>query len=145
MPNLLWVDDDAPHRFRYEEIVLRDEYGWSIAWAGCVQSAVTALCARPFEAIVLDQMLPLTANSRAVGYWGGYALWHWLKACQDPIPRPPPEHESLFVRHTPLSANGTAPVCIVSAFEDLTVQRAIRAACPKIAIFAKPLELDELE
>ncbi|MET0388471.1 MAG: response regulator [Polyangiales bacterium] len=145
MPDLLWVDDDGPHRFKYEEVVLREDHGWQITWSRSIEGAIDALATRRFDAIVLDQMLPLADDSAAAGYWGGYALLHWLKGCKEPTPQPPPEHARRFVGKTPHPGNAEARVCIVSAFEDLTVQKAIRTVCPQIAIFPKPLELERLE
>jgi CheY-like chemotaxis protein len=144
---LLWVDDDGPHRFRYEEAVLLEDHNWRVTWSSCVEQAVEFLACQPFASIVLDQMLPLRNEAPAVGYWGGYSVLHWLKRCKDPIPPPPIEHQQLVEGREPLKANIRAPVCIISAFEDLTVQGAIRKASPTapIPIYAKPLELQNLE
>jgi CheY-like chemotaxis protein len=143
MPNLLWVDDDAPDRFRYEEVVLREDYDWHVTWCQHVDGAASHLTDRTFDAVVLDQMLPLTADSNAVGYWGGYALLHWMRESGGRAPGLPSEHEEILRNRRPHPSNSQTRVCIISAFDDIQVKTAIRAISPKIDIFPKAAEHEE--
>ena len=54
---LLWTDDDGADWFVYEAAMLR-RAGWEIHWARDVTSAVDRLSAEPFDALIIDQMLP---------------------------------------------------------------------------------------
>lgn len=142
---LLWVDDDGPDRFRYEEAVLIEDRGCQVGWAATVAQALERLRREPYDAIVLDQMLPFTEHSPVTDYWGGCVVLHWLKLSSYPPTAPPPEHPQLFAGEPPLLANVQAPVCFVSAFMDDDVHRELLRACNLLRIFAKPLDLDVLE
>jgi CheY-like chemotaxis protein len=141
---LLWVDDDGPNRFRYEEAVLKEDRRCAVDWASNVEHALSLLRTEAFDAIVLDQMLPLTEHSTASDYWGGCVVLHWLKLSSYPATAPPTLQPALF-RAPPLPANVAAPVCFVSAFSDDDVHRELLRADRTLPIFAKPLDLDLLE
>lgn len=142
---LLWVDDDGPARFRYEEAVLKEDRGCQVGWAASVAAALHALRSELYDAIVLDQMLPITDSSPVSDYWGGCVILHWLKLSSYPPTAPPSEQPQLFQGPPPIAANVAAPVCFVSAFNDDDVHRELLRACADMPIFAKPLELAVLE
>ena len=92
---LLWTDDDGRDWFVYEEHMLRAE-GWEVRWARDLDEAAALLAAEPFDALVLDQMLPFTfanigAEPHARRLWGGCLLLWWLRQRRWPerAPYPP--------------------------------------------------------
>lgn len=155
---MLWVDDDAPGRFVYEAYLV-EQAGWDLTWATHVLGAAEALCATPFDALVLDQMCAFhdAKNSGPLSrafqpehqLWSGCFLLRWLRG------QPPPE-AAPWLAHAdkqrlwglePLEANRSIPAIIASAFHAETVERAIRSASPQdanIEFIAKPLSEDAL-
>lgn len=142
--NLLWIDDDGPDRFLYEEYVLQGK-GWRVVWATSVREALEILGKDGFDAILLDQMLPLNPGPLApADVWSGCLLLYWLRGMARPPAAPQVEEPDVFGYVSPLSSNRAIKVIIVSAFHDDEVEEAIRAAEASIPIVKKPIDLEKL-
>lgn len=145
-PRLLWTDDDGRERFLYEEYVIRDE-GWEIAWAEGVSEASRLLAREPFDALILDQMMPYEGlRQNEFLLWGGCLLLRWLRGA------PPPaalelELDGGLYASQPLDVNRDIPAFVVSGFYDASVAEAFREASPQdrdLRIMPKPVEVDEV-
>jgi hypothetical protein len=149
MPNrevrfLLWIDDDGPGRFLYEEYMLTKR-GWSIVWATSVRDALERLGSEGFAAIMLDQMLPLDPGPLApTDVWSGCLLLYWLRGRPRPAAAPQAEDPDMFLEFSPLGGNRSSTVIIVSAFHDDEVEEAIKAIEPSMQVIKKPIDLDKL-
>lgn len=142
--NLLWIDDDGPGRFLYEEYVLQGK-GWRVVWATSVREALEILGKDGFDAILLDQMLPLNPGPLApADVWGGCLLLYWLRGLLRPSAAPQVEEPDVFGYVSPLASNRATKVIIVSAFHDDEVEKAIRSAEVSMQIVKKPIDIDYL-
>jgi CheY-like chemotaxis protein len=142
--NLLWIDDDGPERFLYEEYVLQGK-GWRVVWATSVREALEILSKEGFDAILLDQMLPLNPGPLApADVWSGCLLLYWLRGMLRPSAAPQVEEPDMFGDISPLLSNRLNKVIIVSAFHDDEVEEAIRTVEASISIVKKPIDLDKL-
>lgn len=141
---LLWIDDDGPDRFPYEEYMLA-ESGWKVVWATSVRDALKKLSEDRFDAILLDQMLPVDPGPLApADVWSGCLLLYWLRDLTRPAAAPQAETPNVYGDGDPLEANRKAKVVIVSAFHDDEVEGAINAADNTIQIVKKPVDLELL-
>ena len=140
---LLWIDDEGPGRFEYAARRLTRE-GWTITWARSVADGARALREAGFVAVVIDQMLPLTDDTRDATVWGGCALYRWLR--RKPLPVGAPANV-MTPTGEPLAANVGLPVAIVSAYRHDEVEAAVQEATPagaKLIYMGKPLDLEAL-
>lgn len=113
--NLLWIDDDRPNRFLYETMLLEND-GWRVIWAGTATSAAELLSTQPFEAAILDIMLPVDENAAPTSC--GLHVLNWLR--QKSVVEPP-RHDSEAVEEMlrdrqPLDVNVSVPVVVATAF-----------------------------
>jgi CheY-like chemotaxis protein len=142
----LWIDDDGPDRFLYEEYRLR-EAGWTATWAENIHDAVHALANTPYSAMILDQMLPVEGLRNAQPFaerlgWGGAALLYWLRG--EPLPpNCPAEVNEILAPHfatPPLADNRQIPVVCLSAYANPEVRIALErmSAGPPLQL-AKPV------
>ncbi|HEY2295631.1 MAG TPA: hypothetical protein VGM86_33415 [Thermoanaerobaculia bacterium] len=148
-PNsLLWIDDDAPGRFRYEHQMLTQR-GWQITWAKCAEEAADLLRREVFRAIILDQMFPWSKQSPGTDtdeVWAGCFLLFWLRDKGRPSKAPPREpFDSLFTEtKAPLPSNRTIPVVLSSAYFDEDISASIFDIEPHIPELPKPIDLERL-
>ena len=141
---LLWIDDDGPDRFPYEEYMFIQS-GWKVVWATSVREALSKLGKDRFDAILLDQMLPLDPGPLApADVWSGCLLLYWLRGLPRPAAAPQVEDPNVFGEFVPLESNREVAVVIVSAFHDDEVEQAITTAEMTISIVKKPIDLDRL-
>jgi CheY-like chemotaxis protein len=151
---LLWTDDDGPDRFMFECHML-EKSGWKVDWALDVTEALDRLAKVPYDALLLDQMLPWRhedqnqLTTRETTPWGGYEVLHRLRRAQNRHDKAPPqsgEHGS-WVGTEPLAENVGVPVLVISAFYDKDVLAAIRSASVQdrdLVISPKPTNIDEI-
>jgi CheY-like chemotaxis protein len=140
-PRLLWTDDEGPGRFLYAAMRLERE-GWEITWARSVTEAAKLLKERPFDALVLDQMLPIADPSGGATVWGGCTLYRWLRGSAVAAGVPANLTAPAF---QPLRSNQKIPVAIVSAYRHDDVEHATNEATSDAASLAwigKPLDLE---
>lgn len=152
MPDLLWIDDDGrkegpnggPGRFPYEERVL-GRNGWKIHWARSGKKAADLLSEEVFQGVILDQMFPWKGRlSESEPVWAGCLLLAWLRGKDRPAEAPPiPGFEEL-AGYSPLLANQSIRVVLVSGFQDPDVERALRAIEPNLLQMMKPIDALEL-
>ncbi len=142
---LLWIDDDGPGRYEYERYLVERE-GWSLVWAENVLDAVKHLAAVPFDALVVDQMLPFDIEDRGFPEpWGGCLVLRWLRGTYPPrhVPRRMVTREGhLGAQPPPLPANVDLHVLVVSAYHNEDVLREMRSASEKdqnLVVASKPL------
>jgi CheY-like chemotaxis protein len=141
---LLWVDDDGPDRFLFEEFMLTRR-GWKVVWATSIRDALQKLGTNVFDAILLDQMLPVDPGPLApTDVWGGCLLLYWLRGMERPLAAPEVEEPDAFREVEPLASNRSITIVIVSAFHDDEVEEAIKSAAASIEIVKKPIDLDKL-
>lgn len=148
---LLWTDDDGADWFVYEASMLRRD-GFEIHWARDVTSAVERLSREPFDALIIDQMLPWRSGEAAEKrqIWGGCAILWWLRQQRWPaaVPFPTRIRELSLWDESPHPHNRTIPAIFVSAFYDEMVEQVTRgasAADDALEILAKPVRLDDLQ
>lgn len=142
---LLWIDDDGPGRFEYERYLVERE-GWSLVWAEHVLDAAKLLSSEPFEALVLDQMIPFDRDDFGpLDPWGGCLLLRWLRGTYPPrhVPLKMTTREGhLGVHAPPLPQNMGLRLLVVSAFHNDQVLAEIRSASEKdqhLVVASKPL------
>lgn len=141
---ILWIDDDGPRRFVYEEKRLRKEH-WEVTWARGVEEAVEALASREFLAILLDQMLPMGDPIRdRANVWQGCLLLYWLRGRDFPSHAPAIAEWREVGKRAPLATNRRAKMIVVSAYYDSEVDAAIRAIEPGLISIAKPIDASAL-
>jgi CheY-like chemotaxis protein len=142
MKRLLWSDDEGPGRFLYAAHLLQTD-GWDITWAASVEVAAEALRNQPFDAVVLDQMLPLAADGDRASVWGGCTLLRWLKG-RPPAPTAPPN--VVPPAGDPHADNRDAPMVILSAYRHDDVEAATREAFggEPVPLLPKPLDVEAL-
>lgn len=150
MPRLLWMDDEGARKFLYEDYKLKQQ-GWQIDWATSVDEAVHALCTRPYDAILIDQMMPLGGvGQQYIDVWTGCLLLWWLRRGTPPDVAPPPtlEASSALWEVSPLEANRTTPTICVSAFDDPDIRPVMLAASEtealRVPVLVKPIRFADL-
>ena len=150
---LLWTDDDGADWFVYEASML-SRAGWEIHWARDVTSAVERLSAEPFDALIIDQMLPWRTGevptAETIQIWGGCTILWWLRQqrCPEAVPFPTRIRELAFWNQQPHPGNRAVPAIFVSAFYDEQVEQVTRSASradASLEILAKPVRLGDLE
>lgn len=145
MPDLLWVDDDGPGMFLFEVFQL-EELGWTVHFTTHIEGAAEALRSRDFDAVLLDQMMPLAGGTdQPVDVWAGCLVLWWLRHQRPPGGAPAASIEATQVlwKAPPRAANTRAPALVVSAFDDPEVDAEIQAVLPGpegIDILVKPVE-----
>ena len=154
--SLLWTDDDAPDRFLFE-IGRIETRGWKVDWALDIWEAAQMLASRPFNALILDQMLPFHIGENAhepvykeTQVWGGCVLLRWLrgKGPPDKAPLDSIEPDQRLRRLHPQPENARIPVIVVSAFYDEDVLTAMRDASDidkTLEISSKTTNIAEIE
>jgi CheY-like chemotaxis protein len=141
---ILWIDDDGPRRFVYEQKLLERD-GWQVSWAGGVAEAVDALASRSFLAVLLDQTLPMGSPlSDRANVWQGCLLLHWLRGKPFPSQAPQIDEWERMGRLAPLDENRAARVILVSAYYDHEVDAAIRQIEPHLVSIVKPIDAASL-
>lgn len=159
MLRLLWIDDDGPSRFRFERRRLR-RMGWSVDWALGLQSAVGKLSEGPFDAILVDQMLPWPdreageSRDTKIEVWGGALLLWWLRRGRAPEALGSAVESRYADMWTvqPAAANRAVPAVVLSAFDDPDVRRQMLKVCDAgeggcafdTPVWTKPVDLDAL-
>ena len=150
MPHLLWIDDEGERKFLFEVYKLRKE-GWTIDWAVSVDEATMALASHAYDAVLLDQMMPLGGKgAHHVDVWTGCLVLWWLRRGTPPEAAPPPSIEAsrALWEASPLEANRKAKVICVSAFDDEDVVPVMQAVAsdgsPDVPILVKPIRFAEL-
>ena len=149
MPELLWVDDDGQDMFLYEVYELESR-GWTIHFAGSVSEATQRLSTQRFDAVLLDQMMPLEAGPhQSVDVWSGCMVGWWLRTAGPPpgVPKASLEQSQHLWTPPPIPHNQTIPVVIVSAFYDVDVAeqvRAIPSPSGAVEILPKPVDFEGL-
>lgn len=138
----LWVDDDGPERFMYEQYVL-ERQGWRIRWALNMLEASDCLKDQFFSVVIMDQMFPILDDEPSV--WGGYLLLAWLRGEKEIDPAAPCLPAELC-QSEPLEGNRTSVVIIASAFFDKETSDAL-GRLPhqaKTIVIPKPIHTDSL-
>ena len=147
---LLWADDDGPKHFLYELSVLESR-GWVVRWACSVEEAVRALRAEPFDALLLDQLMPVAEAGNCVVaerfVWSGALLVAWLRdpAALEALPAAVRAASAAVTAAPPHPENLLLPLQLVSAFDDPEVDALL--AKPTLGAprrIAKPVDLDDL-
>lgn len=147
---LLWTDDDGPKHFLYELAEL-EARGWTVRWARSVTEALRWLCAEPFEALIVDQLLPVAEAEQGVVaerfVWGGALIVAWLRAPEAlaALPAPLQALAAPLTAQRPHPENIDLPVQLVSAFDDAEVDALLNsAALGAPRRIPKPVDLDDL-
>ena len=139
---VLWVDDDGPERFMYEQFVL-ERQGWRIRWALNMLEAANYLKDMLFPVVIMDQMFPIQDDEPSA--WGGYLLLAWMRGEKEIDPAAPCLPAEIC-RSEPLEGNRAAVVIIASAFFDKATSDAL-ACLPhqaKTMVIPKPIHTDSL-
>ncbi len=118
--SLLWVDDDGPGRFRYEETLLRRE-GWTVIWATTTDSAAKILAKTGVDGVIADMMFPL-ANGDNPSIWSGFGLIKWLRGDWEGDWGDMQQAPAVLERYKPLEDNKDVPIVVVSAFFDAGIE-----------------------
>lgn len=141
---VLWVDDDGPDRFMYEEYLLGRK-GWVIRWACDVVTAACYLKDSRFSIVIIDQMLPIQVQGE-LSEWGGYHLLAWLRGAGGQHHPEAPGLPLELHQFGTLADNRSVPVIIVSAFSDETIEDATRRLpCQaSTAAIPKPIDISRL-
>jgi hypothetical protein len=141
LKEILWVDDDGPSRFVYEEYHL-SRAGWRLQWANSTEEAAKYLSRVRVAGVIIDSMHPLKNYGDSPTILGGYQLLKWLKddwsGHWGNAERIPPE----LARQKPLSENRQVPVLVVSSFYDDEVERRIQRLpqADELSWLAKPID-----
>lgn len=147
---LLWTDDDGPKHFLYELSELEGR-GWTVRWARSVTEAIRLLSAEPFEALIVDQLMPVAEAGNGVVaerfVWSGALLVAWLRA-PEALTALPARLQDLAAPLTcarPHPDNVGLPLQLVSAFDDPEVDALL--ATPALGAprrIPKPVDLEDL-
>jgi CheY-like chemotaxis protein len=141
---ILWVDDDGPRRFPYEQGLLERD-GWQVQFAEGIGEAVEALSKRVFLAVLLDQTLPMgSAVQDRANVWQGCRLLYWLRNHTFPGHAPVISEWERVGERKPHKRNRKAAVILVSGYYDPEVDAVIRALEPEIQSIVKPIDADAL-
>jgi len=150
MPRLLWIDDEGERKFLFEAYKLRQE-GWIVEWAVTVEEATAALSTQPYDAVLLDQMMPLGGDgSHHVDVWTGCLVLWWLRRGHPPEAAPPLSIEASRVLWTTkaLEENRRVPAICVSAFDDDEVMPVMQDAADdgslEVPMMVKPIRFPDL-
>ncbi len=146
MPRLLWTDDDGPDRFLREAYDLH-RAGWTVRWATGVAEAAALLADGPFDALLVDQMLPWEGARGAGGppsrplVWSGCALLWWLRGLGPPPGLPPAAAGALggLWSRPPPAAGPGLPAAVVSAFDDPDLRGAL-LELHGVPLWTKPVD-----
>jgi CheY-like chemotaxis protein len=144
--SLLWIDDDAPDRFRHEHRLLTRQ-GWEITWATNARAGAEALRERAFKVVLLDQMLPWSEDKlgrEQEEVWAGCLLLFWLRGKSRPSKAPPREAFDGLYAMQPLAANKTAHVILSSAYFDDEIMASLLEIEPDLPELPKPIDRDRL-
>ena len=144
--SLLWIDDDAPDRFRHEHRLLTRQ-GWEITWATSASTGAEALCNRAFKVVLLDQMLPWSDDALAKEpeeVWAGCLLLFWLRGRSRPSKAPPRKAFERLSIMKPLPTNRTVPVILSSAYFDEEIVASFLEIEPNLVELPKPIDFDRL-
>ncbi len=150
-PRVLWADDE-PKRMPFEARRIKAA-GWELVWARSVIEAGQALERMPFQALLLDQMMPYygsVPDAREV--WGGCLLLRWLAGSNAPAHAPTrwgepdksAERRQRLTDLSPLAANQGLPVMVLSGYYDDDVLAAMREVRPDVTVHSKPIQLDRV-
>jgi CheY-like chemotaxis protein len=142
---LLWVDDDKPDKFLYEQMILKNE-GWDIRWATTVVEAARTLSDERYQALLLDQMLPYEEDKRP-DVWSGCLLLRWLRQAELRTGNELEENYLELHELKPLRENTSMEVIVVSAYADETVEQEMRSASERdrnLLFEPKPVILDDI-
>lgn len=142
---LLWVDDDKPDKFLYEEMMLSNE-GWGIQWATNVVEAARTLSAKKYQALLLDQMLPYEKDKRP-DVWSGCLLLRWLREAELRTGIEMEENYRELHDLKPLRENTSMEVIVVSAYADESVEQEMKSASEKdryLRFEPKPVIFDDI-
>lgn len=142
---LLWVDDDGPHRFRFEEKILRQK-GWSVIWASTTAYAARILAKQGVDGIITDNMHPVSAERTVAGRWGAYHLVKWLRGLREGDWGDTKQIPKSIDKYWPLESNQNLPVLIASGFFDDEVDDRIRKLpqADELSWLQKPLDDEKL-
>jgi CheY-like chemotaxis protein len=143
---VLWVDDDGPQRFLYEEFVLTRS-NWDTRWANSVEEAMEQLRNYRFDSIIVDQCVPLLRAGWTEDAWGGCRLLYWLRELYPP-PRAPESRvldNCIVGKNSPLEANRKLRVIVSSAFFDNEIDTVIRSLPGEVYFLQKPISPDRLK
>lgn len=149
MPDLLWIDDDGHGMFLFEVYQLEQE-GWTVHFATHLAAAAEALSTRTFDAVLLDQMMPLGAgDDQPVDVWAGCLVAWWLRTGTPPPGAPGASIEATahLWAETALPTNRSLPMVMVSAFDDAEVEAQVRGLVPEpspVPILVKPVDATQL-
>ena len=159
-PKLLWADDDQKQgRFRYEEKYIERKLGWECTWAHSQEEATELLAIEKFDALILDQQLPLTAEEEYrsdASYnetpWQGCVILYWLRGSNKKIENVDDDLnlnlESLIAKHKPLHSNRNIPVTIMTSYYSSKIVSATIKASPQdvhTKVNSKPVEIADIE
>ena len=144
--SLLWIDDDAPERFKHEDRLL-SRAGWDITWANSAKAGAEALRDKPFEVVLLDQMLPWSEDSlgkEPEEVWAGCLLLFWLRNQGRPSKAPPREAFEGLYTMKPLKTNRKVPVILGSAYYDDEIMASLLEIEPELPEIPKPIDCNRL-
>jgi CheY-like chemotaxis protein len=143
---VLWIDDDGPERFEYEECVIKEELNQDVVWADTARVALDKLRQERFDAILLDQMIRL-AEYEEPDVWGGCRILRWLRGASQSKVAPLAGVDETWGAPA-LEANRRVPVLVVSAFFDPDVLGEMRSASEidwDLRASPKPIRLEEIQ
>lgn len=143
---LLWIDDDAPDRFRHEHRLLSRQ-GWDVTFATSARAGAEFLQDQAFTAVVLDQMLPWRGGMHGKGreeVWAGCFLLYWLRNKNRPSKAPPRKDFERLSTMQPLDTNRNVAVILCSAYFDDEVMAAFTEVEPGLQELPKPIDRDRL-
>jgi CheY-like chemotaxis protein len=143
---LLWIDDDAPDRFRYEHRLLT-RHGWETTWATSASAGAEALRDQVFEVVLVDQMLPWSEEElrkQSEEVWAGCLLLFWLRGKKRPSKAPPRKAFDNLYRMAPLARNRTVPVILSSAYYDEEIAAALLEIELHLPELPKPIDCNRL-
>ncbi|HMV70282.1 MAG TPA: hypothetical protein PKA64_25805 [Myxococcota bacterium] len=138
---LLWADDrDGPEPAMVETLTAQ---AWAITRASTVREAATLLAAVPCEAIVLDQLMPMTGPPSFPVPWAGATLLRWLRRHEPYVPPGCGGAAAWLHAITPHPDNQRAHVIVNSDYfdDDADAWLAFAAPLPRVAKPAHPLVL----
>lgn len=122
------------------------EEGWDVVWDTSVSEAARMLSKQPFDALLLDQMLPYTGLKHGDPLWNGALLLRWLRGKEPPpFVTLDPRGELSTLR--PKDENRDIPTVLVSAFHDPVVDKAMRDASDQdrsLPLAPKPIDVGAL-
>ena len=144
---LLVVEDDAALGERLRTRLVAENYAVDLARDGIDGAHLGAT--EPYDALILDQMLPFDPSADTDRYWGGCLLLRWLRGAPSPEKAPVTEarQKDVLGRLRPRVENRELPAMVVSAFYDDQVVEATRNASERdhaIPFLDKPVDVDEV-